>query len=153
MFTEIKGGFIQKMKLYSTALGAYDIIAGMDWLESHRALVDFYGKKVVYQDDMGRPIVIEGIQWEVDLGFISAKEVKNCIIKGCRIYAVEAISEHSNPSGKLHPILSEFGDVFPPNLPGLPQIREFYFSIPLKPGIEPPAFHFMPATTVLFNNL
>jgi hypothetical protein len=40
--------------------------------------------------------------------------------KGCRIYAVEAISEDNNPSTKFHLILFEFEDVFPSELPGLP---------------------------------
>ena len=29
-----------RLKVYVTALGTYDLIIGMDWLESHRAMVD-----------------------------------------------------------------------------------------------------------------
>jgi hypothetical protein len=50
------------MNLYSTTLGTYDLIIGMDWLESHQALVDCYKKKVLYQNDLGDPVVIEGIK-------------------------------------------------------------------------------------------
>jgi hypothetical protein len=114
------GGCVTKMNLYSMGLGTYDLIIGMDWLESHRALVDCYKKKVLCQNDLGEPIVIEGIKREVTLRLISSQKVKKCMRKGCKIYVVEMISEDENPSDKLHPILSEFADVFPPKLPGLP---------------------------------
>jgi hypothetical protein len=47
-----------KLKVYVTALGAYDLIIGMDWLAVHRALVDCFAKKVLCIDDEGRPIEI-----------------------------------------------------------------------------------------------
>jgi hypothetical protein len=89
------------------ALGTYDLIIGMDWLESHRALVDFYNKKVLFQNDLGEAIVIEGIKREVTLRLISSQKFKKCTRKGCKIYVVETIGEDENPSDKLHPILSE----------------------------------------------
>ena len=33
-----------KLKVYVTALKTYDLIIGMDWLESHRAMVDCFAK-------------------------------------------------------------------------------------------------------------
>ena len=33
-----------KLKVYITKLGTYDVIIRMDWLEAHRALVDFFKK-------------------------------------------------------------------------------------------------------------
>jgi hypothetical protein len=91
---------------------------------------------VLYKNDQGEPIVIDGINQEVTLHLISAKKVKNkkCIRKGCNIYAVEMTIEDENPSDKLHLILSKFADVFPPELPRFPPVREFDFSISLKPG-------------------
>ena len=49
---------ITKLKAYVIALGTYDVIIGMDWLEAHRALVDCFKKKVICLDDEGRPIEI-----------------------------------------------------------------------------------------------
>jgi hypothetical protein len=40
-----------KLKVYITALGAYDLIIGMDWLASHRALVDCFTKRVLCVDE------------------------------------------------------------------------------------------------------
>jgi hypothetical protein len=51
-----------RLKVYVTALGTYDLIIGMDWLEAHRALVDCFAKRVFCVDDEGRPIEIQGVQ-------------------------------------------------------------------------------------------
>jgi hypothetical protein len=47
-----------RLKVYVTALGAYDLIIGMDWLATHRALVDCFAKRVLCVDDEGRPVEI-----------------------------------------------------------------------------------------------
>ena len=86
------GNVSTKMKLYTTTLGSYDLIVGMDWLESHRALVDCYEKKVFGNNDFGEPIVIEGRKRDISLRFIAATKVKKCMRKGCRIYAVEVMN-------------------------------------------------------------
>nr|GFD49505.1 putative reverse transcriptase domain-containing protein [Tanacetum cinerariifolium] len=41
------------------------------------------------------------------------------------------------PSIYDQPIVSEFPDVFPDELPGIPQVREVKFNIELIPGAEP----------------
>jgi hypothetical protein len=48
-----------RLKVYVTALGAYDLIIGMDWLAAHRALVDCFAKRVLCVDDEGRPEEIQ----------------------------------------------------------------------------------------------
>jgi hypothetical protein len=47
-----------RLKVYVTSLGMYDLIIGMDWLESHRALVDCFAKRVLRVDDEGRLVEI-----------------------------------------------------------------------------------------------
>jgi hypothetical protein len=126
-----------RLKVYITALGAYDLIIGMDWLAAHRALVDCFAKKVLCIDDEGRPIEIQGVQRKVSLRFISTMKVKRCLRQGCRLYVVEAVKERKGPSLDQYPVLSEFQDVFPNELPGLPLERELDFTIELKPGAEP----------------
>ena len=72
-----------RLKLYVTTLGAYDLIIGMDWLEAHRAMVDFFAKRVLCVDDEGRPVEIQGVQRNVSLRFISNMKVKRCMRQGC----------------------------------------------------------------------
>jgi predicted aspartyl protease len=55
------GVCITRLKVYVTALRAYDLIIGMDWLESHRALVDCFTKRVLCVNNEGRPIEIQGV--------------------------------------------------------------------------------------------
>jgi hypothetical protein len=87
-----------RLKVYVTALGAYDLIIGMDWLAAHRALVDCFAKRVLCVDDEGRPIEIQGVQRKVSLHFISTMKVKRCLRQGCRLYVVEAVNERKGPS-------------------------------------------------------
>jgi hypothetical protein len=64
-------------------------------------------------------------------------KVKRCLRRGCRLYVVEAVKERKGPSLDQYPVLSEFQDVFPNELLGLPLERELDFTIELNPGAEP----------------
>ena len=50
---------------------------------------------------------------------------------------MEVVNERKGPSLDQYPILSEFKDVFPNELPGLPPERELDFTIEIKPSAEP----------------
>jgi hypothetical protein len=65
-----------RLKVYVIDLRAYDLIIGMDWLATHRSLVDCFTKKVLCVDDEGRPVEIQGAQRKVSLHFISTMKVK-----------------------------------------------------------------------------
>jgi hypothetical protein len=82
-----------RLKVYVTALGTYDLIIGMDWLEAHRAMVDCFGKRVLCVDDEGRLVEIHGVRRKVSLCFISTMKVKRYMRQGCRLYVVEAVNE------------------------------------------------------------
>jgi hypothetical protein len=86
-----------RLKVYVTSLGVYDLIIGIDWLESHRAMVDCFTKRVLCVDDKGRPVEIQGVHRKVSLRFISTMKVKRCMRQGCRLYVVEAVSERKGP--------------------------------------------------------
>ena len=64
-------------------------------------------------------------------------KVKRCLRQGCRLYVVEVMNERKGPSLDQYTVLSEFKDVFPNELPGLPPERELDFTIELKPDAEP----------------
>jgi hypothetical protein len=51
-----------RLKVYIMALGTYDLIIGMDWLEAHRTMVDCFSKRVPCVDDEGRPVEINVVQ-------------------------------------------------------------------------------------------
>ncbi|KAK1628800.1 hypothetical protein QYE76_003115 [Lolium multiflorum] len=95
-----------------------DVILGMNWLEENGALIDCTHKTVSLKSPGGDRIIYQGdkhTQIEVELKLNSMKEVK-----------LEDI-----------PIVNEFQDVFPKELPGMPPDREIEFTIDLIPGTAP----------------
>ena len=57
--------------------------------------------------------------------------------KGCKLYAILALNERGVAEGLEHlPVVKEFADVFPEELPGMPPERELEFTIDLKLGTE-----------------
>jgi hypothetical protein len=55
--------------------------------------------------------------------------------KGCNIYAILALNEKGVAEGLEHlPMVREFVDVFPEELPRMPPERELDFTIDLKLG-------------------
>ena len=67
-------------------------------------------------------------------------QLKICIKKGCKLYAIQVadllLNEYQTQE-KDHQVLSEFMDVFPEEIPGLPPQREIDFSIAIVPGSAP----------------
>jgi hypothetical protein len=58
--------------------------------------------------------------------------------KGCKLYAILALNEKGVAEGLEHlPVVREFADVFPEELPRMLLERELDFTIDLKLGTEP----------------
>jgi hypothetical protein len=58
--------------------------------------------------------------------------------KGFKLYAILALNEKGVAEGLEHlPVVKEFADVFPEELPGIPLERELEFTIDMKPRTEP----------------
>jgi hypothetical protein len=47
------GEFVRRDNLYITILGSYDVVIGMDWLESHQAILNCKKKQLSLVDDEG----------------------------------------------------------------------------------------------------
>jgi hypothetical protein len=132
--------FVTRVILYVTILGSYDVVIGMDWLESHEAIRNYKTKRSSLVDDEGQRRVIVGQNRGVSLRFISSLKLRKSTCKGCKIYAISALNEKGVAEGLEHlPVVKEFADVFPEELPGMPPERELEFTIDLKPGTEPVA--------------
>jgi hypothetical protein len=54
------GEFVTRVNLYVTILGSYDVVIGMDWLESHEAILNCKMKRLSLVDDEGQRRVIVG---------------------------------------------------------------------------------------------
>ena len=70
------------------------------------------------------------------MSIISALQASNMLKKGCSgLLAYMINSEATNEKLEDIPIVKEFPDVFPEELPGLPLDRDIEFSIELLPDI------------------
>ena len=66
------GEFVTRVNLYVMILGSYDIVIGMDWLESHEVILNCKMKWLSLIDDEGHSRVIVGRNQGVSLRFISS---------------------------------------------------------------------------------
>jgi hypothetical protein len=65
-------------------------------------------------------------------------QLRKRIRKGCKLYAILVLKEKGVAKGLENlPVVQEFADVFPEELPGMLLERELEFTLDLKPGTEP----------------
>ncbi|GJY42248.1 hypothetical protein Tco_0429518 [Tanacetum coccineum] len=88
--------------------------------------------------DMCEFDIILGIDWEKPMKIISVLKARTLLSHGCEGFLATIHGTTSDVSSIYdQPIISEFQDVFPEELPGIPPIREVEFNIELIPGAEP----------------
>ena len=116
----------------------FDVILGMDFLEKYQAMVDCYRKTVVFRSVEGLEIPFHGERNVLPSCLISALAAEKLLKKGCEAYLAHVLNTNV---GELNlsdiPVVEEFADVFPDELPGLPPVREIDFTIDLLPGTTP----------------
>ena len=131
---------VTRVNLNVLSLGSYDMIIGMDWLAKHKVILNCFDKTFTYvvEDRIVRKV--EGVIKHISLRQISAMQLKKCMRKGCKLYAVRVVDLLLNVGQtqvKYHTLLSKFRDVFPEEILGLPPQREIDFSIEIVPGSAP----------------
>ncbi|GJW57760.1 hypothetical protein Tco_0104491 [Tanacetum coccineum] len=90
-------------------LGSFDVVIGMDWLSKYHAKI-LCDEKVVHIPINGETLIIRVMEKKSD-----EKRLEDI------------------------PVVKEFPDVFPKDLPGLPPVRQVEFQIDLIPGAAPVA--------------
>jgi hypothetical protein len=132
------GEFVTRVNLYVTILGSYDVVIGMDRLETHAAILNCKTKWLILVDDEGKRHVIVGRNQGVSLRFVSSLQLRKSMRKGCKRYAILALNEKGVAEClERLPVVKEFADVFPEELPGTPPKMELEFTLDLKSGTEP----------------
>jgi hypothetical protein len=93
----------------------------MDWLSKHKVLIDCAKKSIKLTTPYGKELeyVTEPV--------VTAKGAANCV----------KLNQLDVSQGSVVPVVNEFPDVFPEELPGMPPGRDIEFVIDLKPGIAP----------------
>ena len=115
-----------------------DVILGMDWLGRYHAVVNCFTKEVVLISPDQQRVVFSGERQVVPSCLISAVQAFRLIRGGCGAYLAHVVDTRLS-GGQIEdiPVVREFPDVFPEELPGLPPEREIEFSIDLAPGTAP----------------
>ena len=57
----VMNGWVTCVDMNVLPLGSYDVLIGMDWLESHRVKLDCYKKTFECMDEEGNLVVVKGI--------------------------------------------------------------------------------------------
>nr|GFB70676.1 putative reverse transcriptase domain-containing protein [Tanacetum cinerariifolium] len=123
-------------------LGSFDAIISMDWLRRHHAVI------VVRVPFGNETLVFRGaesyIKRESRLMVISCYKVQEYMAKGCHVFLaqISTTKEDDKFKGKQVkdvPIIQDFPEVYPKDLPGLPPARPVEFQIDLIPGAAPVA--------------
>ena len=101
-------------------------------LSKHDAQIDCRNKKVMVKTPDERIIMFKGQKQTKK--FLTMIQAKKLLQQGCEHFVAYVIDKSQEPA-KLEdiPVVNEFPDVFPDELPGLPPDREIEFAI--IPGI------------------
>nr|GEY61302.1 reverse transcriptase domain-containing protein [Tanacetum cinerariifolium] len=131
--------------LMPTELGSFDVIIGMDWLRKYHAII-VCDKKLVHVPYGNETLIFHGNKndnrRESRLTVISCSKAQEYMTKGCQIFLahISAKKGEDKPGGKQLkdvPIVWDFSEVFPEDLPGLPLARPVEFQIDLIPEATP----------------
>jgi hypothetical protein len=98
-----------------------DVLLEMDWLSKHRVLIDCAKKSVKLTTPEGK-----------ELEFVAEPVVT---VKGVANHV--KVNQLNASQGSEVPLVNEFPDVFPNELPRMPPDRDIEFVIELKPDTAP----------------
>jgi hypothetical protein len=116
----------------------FDVILGMNWLAAYHASVDCFEKEVVFRPPGELEFRFKGSRLPSLPHMISALRANRLLRKGCRGFLASIVDlQKKELEIEDIPIVREFPDIFPEDLPGLPPDREVEFSIDLVPGTAP----------------
>jgi len=115
-----------RLNLICLPMEGLDVILGMDWLSSNHVVIDCGQRKIEFPDTVG-------------LELISSKQAVREIEAGVTCCMIVAQAEKMSTAEKISriPIVDEYADVFPDEIPELPPSRDVDFSIDLIPGVGP----------------
>ena len=116
----------------------FDAILGMDWLSRHHATVDCYRKEVRLCRPGQTEVVFYGLRKTLPNSIMTAIKANKMLRKSYSGYLAYVIEVRDSGSQLEDiPVVREFSDVFPEDLPGIPPDREIDFQIELAPRTEP----------------
>ncbi|GKB21612.1 putative reverse transcriptase domain-containing protein [Tanacetum coccineum] len=109
-----------EIDLMPIELGTFDVIIGMDWLVKHDAVI-VYGEKVVRIPYGNNMLIVESDKGVSRLKVISCIKARKYVERGCHLFLAH-VTENKSKEKRMEdvPVIHDFLDVFPEELPGLP---------------------------------
>ncbi|KAI3774330.1 hypothetical protein L1987_48881 [Smallanthus sonchifolius] len=129
---------ILDIDLMPVTLGSFDVIVGMDWLSRNQAEIICHEKIVRIPLPSGEILSVQGERVGTVMSIISFMKAQKCLRKG-HTAILALVAEQPSEEKKIEniPVVREFLEVFPEDLPGLPPHRQVEFQIDLAPGAAP----------------
>ncbi|KAL5575507.1 hypothetical protein UlMin_017206 [Ulmus minor] len=117
----------------------YDVILGMDFLAKYNATIECRLRRVTFRPSEEEKFSFIGERHRKPKIVISAMEARKMISSGCTGYLASVVDTTKEEKAKPEdiPIVRNFVDVFPEELPGLPPDQAISFEIELLPGTAP----------------
>ncbi|GJZ12155.1 putative reverse transcriptase domain-containing protein [Tanacetum coccineum] len=133
--------------LMPVELGSFDVIIGMDWLAKYHAVIVCAEKivRIPFGDEI---LIVRGDgssnKHGTRLNIISCTKAQEYLTKGCHVFLANITATKDEDKSKEKrledvPVVQEFPEVFPEDLPGIPPTRQVEFRIDLVPGATPVA--------------
>ncbi|KAD4889428.1 hypothetical protein E3N88_21501 [Mikania micrantha] len=126
--------------LIPMTLGSFEVVVGMDWLSKNHAEMVCSEKLIRIPLPSGEMMQVYGEEPCRGLKIVSCIKARKYLKK--KYFAFLAHVVEKKPEKKAIgdvPVIRDFPDVFPEDLPGLPLIRQVEFRIDLVPGANPVA--------------
>ena len=106
--------------LISLLFHEFDLILGMDWLSKHRDIVDCDKKRVLLICLDLSEVIIQGIRSKSVPKVMSSMKARRFMRKGCETFlALILDSKREQVNLENIPLIREFPNVFPEELPGV----------------------------------
>ncbi|KAI3696046.1 hypothetical protein L1987_79055 [Smallanthus sonchifolius] len=121
-------------------LGSFDVVIGMDWLSKNHTEIVCFEKIVHIPLPNGEVLSVQGEKSGVTLRMINCMKARKYLRKGYCVFLAHVV-EKKPEERRLEdiPIVKDYPEVFPEDLPGLPPPRQVEFRIDLVPGAAPVA--------------
>ncbi|XP_074271568.1 uncharacterized protein LOC141595500 [Silene latifolia] len=124
--------------LISLDLPGFDIILGMDWLAKYHAKFECRGQNISLRISLRARVTYKGYKPNTRVKVINVMKLASQMRKGEHTFLCNI---NSIGGEKLRiediPVVREFPEVFPEELPGIPPERDVEFSIDLVSGTAP----------------
>ncbi|KAM0025819.1 putative nucleotidyltransferase, Ribonuclease H [Helianthus debilis subsp. tardiflorus] len=118
-------------------LAGFDVVLGIDWLLANHARILCDKNSIEIHTPTGELVVITGDKPQRPLKYILVMKLATYLRKQRIAYMVSVVVNTKSKELKEIPVVSEYPNVFPEDLPRLPPDREVEFRIHLIPGTIP----------------